>query len=110
MEPRRSWQRPIEGRGSAANGASNRMKSHPRLRYRLPAEMSPGARPWDRNRKEPDFDVGPSQVHLCRFRLAVFFSRGHSAITTVAIPPRGRNSPFTSAHAGRAHRTTSAST
>ena len=35
------------------------------------------------------------------------FGRGHLAITIVEIPPRGRKSPFTSAHTGFAHRTTS---
>src|SRR6202035_2997528 len=36
--------------------------------------------------------------------------RGHLATTTVEIPPRGRKSPFTSAHTGLAQRTTSSST
>src|SRR5579864_8903427 len=39
-----------------------------------------------------------------------FPSRGHRATTVVEIPPRGRNSPFTSAHTGFAHRTTSSKT
>ena len=39
-----------------------------------------------------------------------FLPRGQRAITTVEIPPRGRNSPFTSAHTGRAQRTTSSNT
>src|SRR5580692_10152684 len=38
------------------------------------------------------------------------FGRGHFATITVEIPPRGRKSPLTSAHTGRAHRTTSSST
>ena len=38
------------------------------------------------------------------------FGRGQRAIITVEIPPRGRKSPFTSAHTGRAHRTTSSNT
>jgi hypothetical protein len=38
------------------------------------------------------------------------FARGHFATTVVEIPPRGRKSPFTSAHTGRAQRTTSSST
>ena len=42
--------------------------------------------------------------------LPVFFLRGHLATTVVEIPPRGRKSPFTSAHTGLAHRTTSFST
>jgi hypothetical protein len=44
------------------------------------------------------------------FRGWPFLGRGHFAITTVEIPPRGRKSPFTSAHTGRAQRTTSSST
>jgi antitoxin HigA-1 len=47
----------------------------------------------------------PKRHHCC-----FFFPRGHRAITTVEIPPRGRNSPFTSAHTGLAQRTTSSST
>ena len=39
-----------------------------------------------------------------------FFPRGHFATTVVEIPPRGRKSPFTSAHTGFAQRTTSSST
>jgi hypothetical protein len=39
-----------------------------------------------------------------------FFVRGHRATTVVEIPPRGRKSPFTSAHTGFAQRTTSSST
>ena len=35
---------------------------------------------------------------------------GQWATTTVEIPPRGRKSPLTSAHTGRAHRTTSSRT
>ena len=42
--------------------------------------------------------------------LTYFFVRGHLATTVVEIPPRGRNSPLTSAHTGFAHRTTSSST
>ena len=38
------------------------------------------------------------------------FVLGHFAITTVEIPPRGRKSPFTSAHTGLAQRTTSSRT
>src|SRR5437667_7763487 len=38
------------------------------------------------------------------------FGLGQRATTTVEIPPRGRKSRFTSAHTGRAHRTTSSST
>src|SRR6266496_2440288 len=46
------------------------------------------------------------------FSSSYFNSRdlGHFATTTVEIPPRGRKSPFTSAHAGFAQRTTSSST
>lgn len=44
---------------------------------------------------------------LCGYR---FFGRGHFAKMVVEIPPRGRNSPFTSAHTGFAHFTTSSST
>ena len=44
------------------------------------------------------------------FLLLTFASRGHRATTTVEIPPRGRKSPFTSAHTGFAQRTTSTST
>ena len=39
-----------------------------------------------------------------------FLGRGHRAITVVEIPPRGRKSPFTSAHTGFAQRTTSSNT
>ena len=35
---------------------------------------------------------------------------GHLATTTVEIPPRGRKSPYTSAHTGYAHFTTSSNT
>ena len=41
---------------------------------------------------------------------ASHFARGHFATTVVEIPPRGRNSPLTSAHTGFAQRTTSSST
>ena len=37
-------------------------------------------------------------------------ARGHRATIVVEIPPRGRNSPRTSAHTGFAHFTTSSST
>jgi addiction module HigA family antidote len=50
-----------------------------------------------RRSKSPD--------HRC-----LIFPRGHRAITTVEIPPRGRNSPFTSAHTGLAQPTTSSRT
>jgi hypothetical protein len=43
-------------------------------------------------------------------RYLPFLGRGHLATTTVEIPPRGRNSPFTSAQTGLAHFTTSSST
>jgi len=44
------------------------------------------------------------------WRLPDFLGRGQRAITTVEIPPRGRKSPFTSAHSGFAQRTTSSNT
>ena len=39
-----------------------------------------------------------------------FRPRGHRATTVVEMPPRGRKSPFTSAHTGFDHRTTSSKT
>src|ERR1700722_11217703 len=47
-----------------------------------------------------------------RFCFVYFFltGLGHLATTVVEIPPRGRNSPLTSAHTGFAHRTTSSRT
>src|SRR5579863_6204884 len=39
-----------------------------------------------------------------------FFPLGHRATTVVEIPPRGRKSPFTSAHTGLAHFTISSRT
>jgi antitoxin HigA-1 len=66
---------------------------------------SPAA-PRARRPRDCRQDAGATKPdHLCPF-----FPRGQRAITTVEIPPRGRNSPFTSAHTGFAQRTTSSST
>jgi len=51
-----------------------------------------------------------SRPYTPRFFPVFPLGRGHFATITVEIPPRGRKSPFTSAHTGFAHRTTSSST
>ena len=46
--------------------------------------------------------------HRRTYRIAS--DRGYRAVTTVEIPPRGRKSPFTSAHTGSVAFTTSFNT
>jgi hypothetical protein len=53
------------------------------------------------------------RTHFRRARVMndnYFFGLGHLASTVVPIPPRGRNTPFTTAHLGLQARATSSST
>ena len=54
------------------------------------------------------FELGLGAIQIGKGRFPS--GRGHRARTVVEIPPRGRNSPFTSAQTGLLQRTTSSST
>src|SRR5258708_39678751 len=58
--------------------------------------------------QETNYEQGARVPHS--FFCPYFFGRGQRASTAPPIPPRGRNTPLTTAHFGLASRSTSSST